>query len=404
MRSAEATVRTLAEEWTRDLDAVAGRVFAELRAAIPLLEDDEELRMLTLASCISNVESLLTMLRLGIPASAVEAPVGGIEHAKAMSQRGHEVDATLHFYRVGVASLLREWNAALAERIDEKQELLAALQQSIAFSLEYIDVVSSKVSAAHLAERERLQRAVSLLRADTVERILSGRRVDAAAAERTLGHSLAGRQLGFVCWTEGDPEHLEAGLAAVARLAETRPLTIQEGPRAVLGWLVPGRSAERDWRALERELADAAPAVLTAVGEIAYGIEGFRESHRQAVAARAVAQLATAAPPALLRYRDWALLSLLTRDPDEARAFVARELSELGTRDRSAADLRRTLLEVVRPRGGPAVAARVLGVHRNTVIQRIRRAEALRGAALDVRPAELYTALLLDSWLSPAAQ
>src|SRR6476646_7826230 len=104
MRSAEATVRTLAEEWTRDLDAVAGRVFAELRAAIPLLEDDEELRMLTLASCISNVESLLTMLRLGIPASAVEAPVGGIEHAKAMSQRGHEVDATLHFYRVGVAS------------------------------------------------------------------------------------------------------------------------------------------------------------------------------------------------------------------------------------------------------------------------------------------------------------
>ncbi|MEV4420725.1 helix-turn-helix domain-containing protein, partial [Patulibacter sp. NPDC049589] len=93
----------------------------------------------------------------------------------------------------------------------------------------------------------------------------------------------------------------------------------------------------------------------------------------------------------------------LSRDLDAARAFVTSELGGLAGGGATGERSREALLAVVAPQGGLAAAARVLGVHRNTVLQRVRRAEELRGRPATERPAELHAALLLAAVLGPAA-
>jgi DNA-binding PucR family transcriptional regulator len=56
---------------------------------------------------------------------------------------------------------------------------------------------------------------------------------------------------------------------------------------------------------------------------------------------------------------------------------------------------------VLDAQGGLAAAAEELGVHRNTVLQRVRRAEERRGRAANERVAELHAALRLVHVLGP---
>src|SRR5439155_7720068 len=62
-------VRELATEWARQLDTLAAEMYAFLAARIPEARVDDEIAGLTLASCSSNVEAVLSMIRYGIPAS-----------------------------------------------------------------------------------------------------------------------------------------------------------------------------------------------------------------------------------------------------------------------------------------------------------------------------------------------
>jgi DNA-binding PucR family transcriptional regulator len=69
-------------------------------------------------------------------------------------------------------------------------------------------------------------------------------------------------------------------------------------------------------------------------------VNGFRRSHEQALEAHRIAQ-ATGDP--VVRYYDVALLVLVSRDPDAANEFIARELQDLVTPDVSNQRLRETL-------------------------------------------------------------
>ncbi|WP_425546049.1 helix-turn-helix domain-containing protein [Aeromicrobium halocynthiae] len=51
--------------------------------------------------------------------------------------------------------------------------------------------------------------------------------------------------------------------------------------------------------------------------------------------------------------------------------------------------------------GRIAAAARALDIHRNTVLNRVRRAESRRGRPATVRTAELHAALRIASVLGP---
>ena len=91
----------------------------------------------------------------------------------------------------------------------------------------------------------------------------------------------------------------------------------------------------------------------------------------------------------------------MSDDLDLARAFVASELGALAVEGRREEEERRALLAVLDAQGGLAAAAEELGVHRNTVLQRMRRAEQRRARPATDRVAELHAALRLVHVLGP---
>jgi DNA-binding PucR family transcriptional regulator len=91
---------------------------------------------------------------------------------------------------------------------------------------------------------------------------------------------------------------------------------------------------------------------------------------------------------------------VLLRDRDAARAFAAEELSELAAETRAAAELRETLSAFFATGHDQSRTAEILGVHRNTVAKRLRRAEANLGRPITSRPRELEAALLIADVLA----
>ncbi len=94
-------------------------------------------------------------------------------------------------------------------------------------------------------------------------------------------------------------------------------------------------------------------------------------------------------------YAELALVDAMSGDLVLARAFVSNEIGALAVTGRREEEERRALLAVLDAQGGLAAAAEELGVHRNTVLQRLRRAEERRGRPATDRVAEVHAALRL---------
>ncbi|UGT40113.1 helix-turn-helix domain-containing protein [Nocardia yamanashiensis] len=158
----------------------------------------------------------------------------------------------------------------------------------------------------------------------------------------------------------------------------------------------PGAIAARSARTEPRRLAAAWPVeapVRVAVGNPGGHIAGFREGHREAVAARQVAERARPGLPRVLHYAEVELAYLAGVDEAAMRALIVRELGPLAAPDAQSARLRETLHAYLRAWRSPEAAAKALGVHKNTVRYRIQRIEELLGHPIDQHGTRLDLAL-----------
>jgi DNA-binding PucR family transcriptional regulator len=143
------------------------------------------------------------------------------------------------------------------------------------------------------------------------------------------------------------------------------------------------------------ELPGECDNVHIAVGSPHPGAAGFRTSHLEALRTRRVIELSGRAAPSITEFSDVALVDAIARDLDAARAFVAAQLGDLARNDAKERGERAALLAVLDAKGSLTTAARTLGIHKNTVLQRVRRAEERRGRPATVKVAELHAALLV---------
>lgn len=137
-----------------------------------------------------------------------------------------------------------------------------------------------------------------------------------------------------------------------------------------------------------------------AFGSEAGGPEGFRLTHRQAATAQRAA-LRTGATQT--HHREVALEALAAADEEQAREFAARELRGLDGEDARSGRLRETLEAYYSCGHNAAAAAAALGVHEQTVAQRLRSVEERTGASVASRRAELEVALRLRRLLGAPA-
>lgn len=363
---------------------------------IPEVGGDAELRGLTLGSCSSNLEAVLSMFRHGIDVAAAEAPVTALEHARVMASRGHSVDVMLRFYRLGHEYFTDKLSGWLTERIDDPSVALRTFVDLERYGFRYIDRISSLVAAEYVAELVRRQNQARAERDDVVRALLAGERIDNARAERVLGHRLTGRQIGFACWTDDRGVDLDGLARHVGRsLGSAHSLVVTDGPLGVWGWVSITGSPGTPLTGMATELSGDGGKVHIAVGSPHPGVAGFRASHLEALRTRRVIELSGRAAPSFTEFSDIALVDAISRDLDAAKAFVASQLGDLARDAAKERDERATLLAVLDAQGSLTTAAQTLGIHKNTVLQRMRRAEQRRGRAATVNVAELHAALLV---------
>jgi hypothetical protein len=368
---------------------------------IPEAGKDDGLRGLTLGSCSSNLEAALSMARNGIDVTAASAPVTALEHARAMASRGYSVDVMLRFYRLGHAFVSERIFARLGELVADPNLALIVVSELQNYAFAYVDRISSEVAAEHVAELDRIQNRVRAARTDAVRRLLTGDRIDLGRAEATLSHRLTGWQTAFVCWTERDDVDLmRVGREISGHLGLDHPLLVPDGTQSLWGWVsssgVP-RPVPSDRTALRGRIPRL---VFVSLGMPAHGPAGFRESHAQAMRVRRIVELADRKAQ-VTPYADMALVDTMSSDLNLARAFVAAELGALAVVGTRQAEERLALLAVLDAQGGLAAAGEALGIHRNTVLHRMRRAEERMGRPATDRIAELHAALRLIDVLGP---
>jgi DNA-binding PucR family transcriptional regulator len=272
------------------------------------------------------------------------------------------------------------------------RQALAAGSRSVAgFVEDMVAVLSGQLRR----ERAELARSSHARRFEVVSLVLDNAPITTGRASTQLGYDLRRRHTAAVLWT--DPRHPDqAALAAAAEALgpATRArqvLTVIASSSSVWAWL----AAAADTGAGAITAATAAhPVVRVAVGPAGAGTDGFRRSHFDAVATQ---RLMSRRPDLrAARFADVQLVALAIEDEQRAREFVARTLGALADADR---ELRDTLCVYIGEQFSAARAARALYTHRNTVLNRLQRAERLLPLPLAGHGLEIGVALEIAQWL-----
>ena len=304
-----------------------------------------------------------------------------------MAARVGDLSSLLAGYRFAQMALWGSWfeliEASEADE-DDKRELL---RHGSEYFFQYADLVNRYMAegyqrsverAAAQGEHHRFQALKTLLEADP----LSGLHFDL---------DLSQYHLGCVAWGEGAEEamrelggHLDRAVWSTMRLHNNWWI-----------WLSGSRPLDGARQAELRDF-DPGPGIRVAFGLESFGENGFRASHHQALRAQWVAPPG----PATIHYEDVAVETLATEAESDARAFVAHELRGIDDPSAASARLRETLVAYFAAELNAASAGAALGVHHQTVTNRLRVIEERIGRPLGKRHLELAVALRLRAALS----
>lgn len=380
--------------------AIAREVVAIIHERVPEIGNNPVLAAATYSSGEANIQQALTMLRDGISAEGVVPPPAAVAQAREYVVAGAEVASLQRTYRIGHELFWNMFVAPLRDRIADPTELSAAMSLATEFTFQYIDAISTQIVEIYSEERERWVRSSAALRADTVRAILSGTTSDAATASRRLGYDLARPHLAFVVWCDPTEQDMlgvleERATRVAAALGARSSLLVPLERLTIGGWISTAPS--RIVKPIDVSLTSRDVSIHAAVGSVESGLEGFRMSHVQALQARRFAELNGSSGGGVEFFDRIALVALTTQDPQLAHHFVANELGPLNDGSAASQRLSETISAYLAEGSSPARAAKRLGIHENTVANRIAKAETLLGYPVERRRLELALALRMQT-------
>ncbi len=290
-------------------------------------------------------------------------------------------------YRFAQMALWGSWFELVEASVEEEELKRELMRHGSQFFFQYADLVSRYMAeayqrgierAAASGEHHRFQAIKSLMEGDT----LANSHVDIDFNQNHLGLVASG----------------EGADLAVRVLAKdiARPVhLIQRSGDNWWGWISGVRPLDAHAEGLLRRF-QAGPGIRIAFGLEGFGETGFRASNHQALRAQWVAP----AGSAVIHYRDVAVEALATEAQHDASAFVRRELRGVDDPSASSARLRETLDAYLAAELNAASAAAALGVHHQTVANRLRVIEERLGHPVGSRHLELAMALRLWNCLA----
>ena len=390
---------------SRRAAAVSEDVYEVILREIPELRDDKPVLALLVSSVHSNVGTCLQIMQHQIDLSAVRAPAAALEYARRRAQRGTPLTALLRAYRLGHTCFSDWLLKELAQQADDAQMITATTLSMSKIVAGYVDQTSEEIVAAYTRERENWLRNSSAARAARIRDLLSGERINVSATEATLGYRLRQYHVGLVCWA-GDATaavdnitRLEHAISQVAGKAACsgEPVFLPRDESSAWAWLPLGIRDTFD--AAEASTSGVDGDIHFAFGDPAKGTTGFRLTHRQAIAAQAVALAAGTPSPRAAAFSEVAPVAMMLGSADLLRAWVLSTLAGLAADDEHHARLRETLLVFLQTGGSYKTTAERLMLHKNTVQYRIRKAEESLGRPVGENRHDVELALRASHWL-----
>jgi hypothetical protein len=294
-----------------------------------------------------------------------------------------EIEAFASGYRAAQAALWEMWFCLAEDSGLEGSERRQLLTRGSDFFFRYADLLGDFVTAVYRTKREALHTDGAQRRFNTIKALLEGQQpVSANGIEIDLHQ----HHLGLIAWGEG----CEDAARALAKELERPPFLVTPLRGTCWAWISGSRPLEEPVR---RRLGRLNPPVgaQLALGMEESGEQGFRTTHRQAQRARLLADEASP----VTRYADVAIEALASENTEEARRFIARELGAINDESTSSHRLRETLIAYFAAEHNAASAAATLGIHQQTVANRLRAAEERLGHSIGARRVELELALRL---------
>jgi DNA-binding PucR family transcriptional regulator len=265
---------------------------------------------------------------------------------------------------------------------------------------------------AYQDERDRWLANQNRVRALRVQETIDADEIDIDETANAIGYPLRGIHLSAVVWC-GESESgdelltLERFTSELGKSlgAQERPLFIAADRVTGWAWIPLSADTATDVVARVRTFAAGrAEALWIAMGNPLPGIEGFRRSHQQALAARAVAIAASRHQPRVTAVSDPGLgvAARFSGDLKAARTWVGEMLGPLASATDVDERLRETLRVFLHTGSSFKAAADELHLHSNSVKYRVQRAIERRGEPITDDRLDVEVALLLCHWFDTA--
>ncbi|QIS03358.1 hypothetical protein F5X71_14430 [Nocardia brasiliensis] len=392
-----ASVRRITAALSGELPELTVEMVELMADQVPELRgpDVEELLLALLRANIgTQVDHLARGVALELSAPSAEV----VQLTRALAHRRVPLHAVLRGFRICTHFMVGRWTDAVAVHGVPAAVAVDVIKSGITEALDRAELVTERLVEEYRGADERLARERALARVEDVRRLLSDAAVDAAAAGNRLGYRLSGRHVALV--VRDHTEGLTAGGAIDAALRKLVPpghgLAVRVDLRTAWCWLPsppddPVRVAAPD------------DSILVAMGCPATGLDGFRRSHRQAVEAMRVAELAHRPPGTVTAYADIDVAALCSSDPERCREFISTQLGGLGADDPATGRLRDTLRAFYAANSNYRATAARLGLHHNTIRYRLEQAEHVLGHPVGERRLAVELALHLAHTLGSDA-
>lgn len=385
MASVEQRLVALARRLESEADDVAAATMAKGTHLLPAWMQEPPVVNFIFESTRDGIRAELQALRDGTLPERL--PDSNLVGARNLARTATPVTALFGAYRISHQVLWERWRALVEEETGISSEEAAELRDTASdFFFEYSGHMSRLSADAYAEERARTLRSSDRALVSAVCAVLDG---EPGAAQR-IDHPVDGHNIAVL----GRGDSLVARLSALAGELDCRLLVVDVLPGPWWAWL--GRS---------RPFADAVMTRLAeldlqsgwslGIGSDQPGARGFAESHRQAAAAFG----ATGEDRQCVTFKEIALEDLGSAEPKAARSFVAAELGPLEGDDARSERLRETLAAYFDCGGNARATATRLGIHHQTVGQRLESIEELLGTSVRERRAELETAIRLRHYL-----
>lgn len=386
----------MTERGARTAAAARAAVAARLRERLPELKAAVATRVYAIAdprevadpaypeglraALEAAVEHRLEVVEVG-ERRAPPVPAELLAQARLDARDGVALDTVLRRYLAGT-SLFGDF---LVEEAERAGVAAGAVRGLLAEQANEGDRLLALVSAEHAREVGATPRGVAERRRETVKRLLAGELVD----DSELGYDLDGHHLGLIVLGDG----MDEGMRALAAALDRRLLAVRREEEPVWACWLGGRRPAAVEQVLGALAAAVPDGIRVTVGEPAEKLAGWRFSHLQAKAAKAVADRFDRP---VLRYADVAVTAAIAADELAVASLRRLYLEPLERMRDGGAAARETLRAYFAAERNVSSTAAALGVDRRTVGNRLRAVEALLGRPLAEVAADLEITLRLD--------